>query len=464
MVAHDREQSVEEDGPAQSAVELSFHTRLSPSARAVLRAIRVLEEGGSIELFQEDPDFNKLQRITTSYKGSLHRALERRLDSVVKLGGVSVITQRDLMSVIYSTWGKNVSRLSPNELTVLTGVIGNPGAGLSDLATHVGLTYSQTRRALHRLRNADVMKTIGLLDVERLGLERVLVRLESPESVLYGPYVENTLFVDGKNPLVFLTLTIPRGHLKELMNVVRSLRGGARSASAWRLSKGRPRFNHLYYNKQEGKWHVDLFHWRLLLRTGGSGLIIGSNPGRSNLPEKRFTLVELEVMDELLDNYDATAQEIVKETGLSESTAFRKRSQLTQEVIQPRAQMDIPVLRDRVIAVLDEQAAGDFMPAWSALPLTYVSLIENLENRREKKVLLLSALPAGQGSQLISVLNEEKSLADDATAYRVMAGVKGRIRADRIVWEYDPALYDTCSYEAAREGGESGRGIPLDLA
>jgi DNA-binding MarR family transcriptional regulator len=464
MVTHDKEQSTDEDATVELHAGQRFHDRLSSSAHAVLRAIRVLEEGESIDLFQKDPDFDKLRRITTSYKGSLYRSLERRLSEVIEMGGVSVITQRDLMSVIYSIWGTNVSRLSKKELTVLSGAIGNPGAGLGELATHVGLTYSQTRRALHRLRSADVLRTIGLLDVQRLGLERILVRFESPGSVLYGPYVENLLFVDGKNPMVFLTLTIPRDHLKELLNIVKGLRGEARSVTAWRMSKGRPRFSYLYYNERDGRWQVDLFHWRLLLRAGGSGLIIGSNPRQSSLAQRRFTLAELEVLNELLCNYDATAQEIVKETGLSESTAFRKRAKLIQEVIQPRAQVNIPVLRDRLLAVLDETAAGDFMPAWGALPLTYVSLIENLENRREKKILLLSALPAGQAPQLISVLNEEKSLADDVTAYSVLAGIRGRIRADRITWEYNPALYDTCSYETAREGCEGGSGIPIDLA
>ncbi|UCE11331.1 MAG: hypothetical protein JSW61_05200 [Candidatus Thorarchaeota archaeon] len=462
MVTDDNEQSADE--PAELHLGQRFHERLSSSAHAVLRAIRVLEDGESIDLFQRDPDFDRLRRITSSYKGSLYRALERRLDGVIKMGGVSVITQRDLMSVVHSVWATNVSRLSKKENAVLSGAIGNPGAGLGELATHVGLTYSQTRRALHRLRSADVLRTIGLLDVERLGLERILVRFESPGSVLYGPYVENVLFVDGKHAIVFLTLTVPRDHLKELLNTIRGLRGEARSVTAWRLSKGRPRFNDLYYNERSGRWHVDLFHWRLLLRAGGSGLIIGSNPSQSSLGQRRFTIAELEVLDELLCNYDATAQEIVKETGLSESTAFRKKSKLIQEVIQPRAQVNIPVLRDRLLAVLDETAAGDFMPAWGALPLTYVSLIENLENRREKKILLLSALPAGQAIQLINVLNEEKSLADDVTAYPVVAGSRSRIKADRITWDYNPALYDTCSYESAREGCESGSGIPIDLA
>jgi len=109
------------------------------------------------------------------------------------------------------------------------------------------------------------------------------------------------------------------------------------------------------------------------------------------------------------------------------------------------------------------------VPAWSQLPLTYVSRLENLESIDEQKVLLLSALPSGSASDLIDVLYSEKSRADDFAAHLVTGGITNPIRVASMFdrrekrWKWDPSFFDLLSYGIARK--ESGRNsIPLDLA
>ena len=121
---------------------------------------------------------------------------------MLNLGGVDVITQRDLYTLIEDIWGENVSRFSPTEISVLQGSVEFPRKGLSALAKSVGLSYSQARRAIQRLRLAGVINREGILNFEKLGLQQVLIVLEAPKLVVSSPYITRTLFVDGSNPMV----------------------------------------------------------------------------------------------------------------------------------------------------------------------------------------------------------------------------------------------------------------------
>jgi DNA-binding Lrp family transcriptional regulator len=463
--AHGPDETVmtEEKNPA-------FESKLSPSAIAILRFVRTFEEGGQLQVFQMDAEFELLRRMVTSYRGSLYSLLTRRLVEVVNLGGVSIISQRDIMSLIVNLWEENISRLSRTELPFLEAAIKNPGAPLNSLATKAELSYAQTRRAQKRLSESGVLKTVGMLNTHKLGLERVLIIFESPSLVLSGPYVQKTLMVDGYSPLVLVVATIPHQKRSELLDTIRSFRGSTGGASVWLLSDGRPFFSGRYFNTQDG-WNLDLLHFRLMLRKGGDPLLLADVATPSPLKSNRFTYADVKIIDALVDDYDSTGNDIVASTGLSSSTAFRKRSQLIKNrVVLPRARVNIPRLSDRVVCLLSPECSGDIITAWNHLPITYQSRIQNIEDLSEKKVLLVSALPAGSGRYLIDVLNDETSKIHDYSAHVVAAGTGQSTKVASMydrrsdTWKWDVSKYfDALTYSVVRREA-SPIDIPLDLA
>jgi DNA-binding Lrp family transcriptional regulator len=447
-----------------------FENKLSPSATAILRFVRTFEEGGQLQVFQTDAEFEMLNTMLTSYRGSLCSLLTRRLEEVVDLGGVSIISQRDVMSLIVNLWEENISRLSRTELPFLEVAIKNPGASLNSLATKAGLSYAQTRRAQKRLSESGVLKTVGMLNIQKLGLERVLVIFESPSLVLSGPYIQKTLMIDGYSPLVFVVATIPYQKREELLDTIRSFRGSTSGVSVWSLSDGRPFFSGRYYNTHDG-WSLDLLHFRLMLRKGGDPVLLADVATPAPRALSRFTYADVKIIDTLVDGYNHTGNDIVTLTGLSSSTAFRKRAQLIKNrVVLPRARVNIPRLSDRVVCLLSPECSGDIITAWNHLPITYQSRIQNIEDPSEKKVLLVSALPTGSGRSLINVLNDETSKIHDYSAHVVAAGtgqstkVKSMYdrRSDR--WKWDVSKYfDALTYSVVRREA-SPTNIPLDLA
>ncbi|MFW9838686.1 MAG: hypothetical protein ACFFE7_14305 [Candidatus Thorarchaeota archaeon] len=447
-----------------------FETKLSPSAMAIIRFVKTYEEGGQLQVFQTDAEFEMLRTMVESYRGSLYALLTRRLEEVVNLGGVSIISQRDIMSLIVNLWEENISRLSRTELPFLEAAIKNPGATLNVLSTKAGLSYAQTRRAQKRLNDSGVLKTIGMLNTHKLGLERVLIIFESPSLVLSGPYVQRVLMVDGYSPLVFVVATIPYEKRDELVETVRSFRGSTGGASIWSLSDGRPFFSGRYFNPQYG-WNLDLLHFRLMLRKGGDPLLLADVATPSPQKSNRFTYADVKIIDALVDGYDRTGNDIVISTKLSPSTAFRKRSQLIKNrVVLPRARVNIPRLSDRVVCLLSPECSGDIIPAWNHLPITYQSRIQNIEDPGEKKVLLVSALPAGSGRDLIEVLDDETSKIHDYSAHVVAAGTGQSTKVANMYdrrndsWKWDVSKYfDALTYSVVRREA-SPTEIPLDLA
>ena len=463
--AHGPDETVmtEEKNPA-------FESKLSPSAIAILRFVKTYEEGGQLQVFQMDAEFELLRTMVTSYRGNLYSLLTRRLVEVVNLGGVSIISQRDIMSLIVNLWEENISRLSRTELPFLEAAIKNPGVTLNSLATKAELSYAQTRRAQKRLSESGVLKTVGMLNTHKLGLERVLIIFESPSLVLSGPYVQKTLMVDGYSPLVLVVATIPHQKRSELLDTIRSFRGSTGGASVWSLSDGRPFFSGRYFNTQDG-WNLDLLHFRLMLRKGGDPLLLADVATPSPQKSNRFTYADVKIIDALVDGYDSTGNDIVASTGLSSSTAFRKRSQLIKNrVVLPRARVNIPRLSDRVVCLLSPECSGDIITAWNHLPITYQSRIQNIEDLSEKKVLLVSALPAGSGRSLIDVLNDETSKIHDYSAHVVAAGTGQSTKVASMYdrrsdsWKWDVSKYfDALTYSVVRREA-SPIDIPLDLA
>lgn len=448
----------------------SFWEKLSPSAMAVLRFVKIFEEGGQLEVFTEDADFKMLRKMVLSYRGSLYPILTRRLEEVVTLGDVMIVSQRDVMSLIINLWEENISRLSRTELPFLEVAIQNPGKSLSFLATRAALSYAQTRRAQKRLNDSGVLKTGGMLNTRKLGLERVLVIFESPTLVLSGPYVQKILMIDGYSPIVLVIATIPYKKRSEFLDTIRSFRNSTSSVSAWGLSDGKPKLNGLYFNQNRG-WTLDLLHFRLMLRKGGNPLILSDVASPVPHEPHGFTYADVKIIDAIVDSFGSTAAELVNTTKLSSSTAFRRRAQLLKRgIVLPRARVNLPMLSDRVICLLSPDCSGDIIPAWDHLPLTYQSRIQNLENPSDKKVLLVSALPAGSGRDLIDVLDDETSKVHDYSAHLVAAGVGGSSKVTSLYdrrsdqWKWDVSkFFDAITYSVVRQDA-SPKNIPLDLA
>ena len=446
-----------------------FQSKLSPSASAILKFVKTFEIGGQLEVFTEDADFKQLQKIVISYRGSLSALLDKKLQDVVNLGGVEIITQRDVMSLIVDLWKLNISNLTRAELPFLERVLKNPRLSLRDLAKLSGLSYAQSRRAQKRLNDSGVLRVGGMLNPNRLGLDRLLIILENPSMVLSGPYTQKMLFVDGSPSVVFTVVNVPHTKILDIVEVVRSLRDFTSNASIWRLSTGIPRFNGTYFNRREG-WNLDRLHFRLMLRKGGDTLTMSEIPPPSIEDPVRFTSSEVLVMDALIHSLDGTAGDIVKTTKLSESSAFRKRAYLLKNnIILPRAHVSIPQLGDRVISLLSPEIAGDIAPAWSKLPLTYQSQIRNLESG-EKRVLLSTALPTGSGRDLINIIKDEISRVHRYSIHRVAAGsgvttkVSSMFDRRAKTWKWDTSRYfDVVSYGVMRKEASDSQ-IPIDLA
>lgn len=447
--------------------ELNFDQILSPGARAVLHYIHEYEQGGTVELFDKDPEREQLVRLIETFKGSLHSAIKKRLDEVYELKGISVITQRDLMREIKAIWSEKISRLNSTEIQFLTYRFEKPGLSLHALSQNYELSYAQTRRSVARLRSCGILKTEGILNHHALGLERILVMLENPEFVLASDYVRKTLFSDS-SALVFMTATIPSKRIEDLRQTVIGLRNVSKSATAWRLSAGRTKFNGRYINPSSGLMKPEFrLHWRLMLRKNNDELVVGDVISGVQ-QENEFTRAELRVVDQLLSDYNASAKDIVKRTRLSESTAFRKRKKILESgLVVPRPTIEIPLFYEHLLGLFSPKSVGDYMEAWNCLPLTYMSLLSNIENS-ERLVLLHSVLPRGISREIRSIMTEESSKIDEYRIFYIDAGIKNQLKmssmwAGQGEWKWDSTVMDVRSFSIARREG-SPDSIPLDLA
>ncbi|MFX1262623.1 MAG: hypothetical protein ACFFAZ_11080 [Promethearchaeota archaeon] len=439
----------------------------SHDAMALLRIVCELEEKKEPDLFQHGPEIDRLIQIAESHRGSLCMALKARLNEMEELGGVESITQKDVWTLIEEIWHRNVSILSSTEQSVITESLFEPGIGIRELAVRAELSYSQARRAVQRLRRAEVLRIEGALNASKLGLERVLVILEAPELVLSSPYITKALFVDGSEPLVLLVATLPSERIADLLDMIRSLRSTSSRASVWRLSAGQSRFNGKYCKPRVG-WEFDKFHWSTQIRKSDSEIIVSdSSPTEERI---RFTPADLKTIDELVVNFDATANEIVNATGLSDSTAFRKRASLLEErVVVPRTRVRVPHLKDRVLVLSNPECAGNVLTAWRLLPVTYLTRLVNLETT-EKRVLQMAALPPGTSEGLIEALGNWMSRVDDYSAHIISAGTEEVFKADAMfnrrerTWKWNQGdFFDVRSFRRTRREAERGT-IPVDLA
>ncbi|TFG32613.1 hypothetical protein EU527_09745 [Candidatus Thorarchaeota archaeon] len=470
MTQSDLDDSVQEDTAMSHDGTPNFEKKLSPSAQAILKFVKTYEEGGKINVFTEDAEFALLRQIVTSYRGSLYSLLIKRLKQVIHLGGVEIVTQRDIMSLIVRLHEDNISFLTKNELPFLECTIESPSDSIKSISDRSNLSYAQARRAQKRLNDTGILKIGGMLNTTNLGLDRILVILESPTLVLSGPYCQKILFIDGSPPIVLIVAYIPHSKKEDFLDTIRSIRDATTNVTAWNLSAGYPRFSSMYFDKRDG-WNLDLLHFRLMLRKGGDSLTLANVNQPSTIDQHHFTYADTLVMDALVKRLDGTAADIAENTKISQTTAFRKRNQLLRtDIIQPRAQVNIPHLGDRVISLLSPECAGNVITAWGNLPVSYQSRIQNLENASEKKVLLSTALPTGSGQDLIDVLKDEISKVHDYSVHKVAAGFGGNTKVSSMFdrrnnqWKWDVSRhFDAVSYSVVRKEATS-RNIPLDLA
>ncbi len=448
-----------------------FLSALSPSARAVLRALQKLENGEEVSRFQQgrDTDMERLISIVSNYRGSICRLVRNRLKQVIEQGGISIITQPDLMGLIEEVYAGNISRITSNELKVLEGSLKHSDHSIADLAKKIGLSYSKIRRARDHLLSTGTLRVEGRLNVAELGLDRILIILQDPDFIPICPYFEKTLFIDGAPRFVFLTGLTPSYRRELIHDTIRSLRNVTGSVSIWHLSTGRPLVGTAYHSKKSKRFSFDKFHYRLSL-ADTTEITIGEFAAGLPNPPAQLTKAEVKILDHLTKNYDDTAQEIAKATKLSESTVFRRKAHLINKgYVLPRPIVSIPDLSDRVIAILDPDCAGRVMNSWRMLPVTYMSKIENLENMREKKILLATALPRASASELVDVLESEKSKADDYSLYTVASASENRLSVRSLydskqnLWKFESSFIDLIHYGVSRNDS-SATDMPLDLA
>jgi DNA-binding Lrp family transcriptional regulator len=453
-----------------SDISQDSETGLSPSAKALLQVLERIELGEETEVFQESPDTKRLSMMVSTFRGSISSALQRRLTGLAGIGRLSTITQNDLISLATELWTDNLSHLSGTEVAVLKAYSETPGLSLNDLAIKMGLSYPQVRRAYKRLRDSGVLQIRGLLNIDKYGMERMLLALKSPSLAISGPYVEKSFFVDGPSPSVYLVAAHPTERKEELLQLVRTLRTAPEGVSLWHLSSGKVGFSDTYLDSRRGLWRLDLLRFRLACRGGGDNIVLGESSSPST-GAPNPTPAELPIIDQLRIDYECTAAEVVNSTGVSESTAFRKCRELKDSgVVQPRTIIAIPNLTEHVLAIVSPNAAGDVVRAWQELPVTYITKIWNIEDPSENRILLIAALPKGTSRDIVNVLHSELSRADDYLAQIVSAGTESFVSTAAMFdrksrsWRWSQGdFFDVRSYGIVRNEAETGI-VPIDLA
>ncbi len=460
----------EADESMTDVQEVNIDAKLSHSAKALLKTIKKLEDDLNLDLFQPDPDLERLRMQVSTFKGGFYASITRRLEKIISRGGVDIVTSSDLMEIVQGLWERSISRLSKTELQVLEGVLVHSDMNLRGLSEHIGLSYGRTRRALEQLRLTRILRHEGRPDVTQLGLDRIIIMMENCQAIPDSPYFTRYLYSDGAVDRVFIKGLIPSRKRKEFIQTIRTLRTVSDKTSIWALSSGGIRFSDTYFDQDEKEFQFDPIHFRLLLRAGGGELTIGSfSIGEIRFP-KRFNSSEMLILESLLRDFEKTAQEIVEDTGVSESTAFRRRkSLLKQGVIHSRPKIEVPSLSDRVLGVFSAETASRIINAWGYLPLTYISQITDLEDPRKRKIIFATALPTGSAPDLIDILSSEMSRIDDYQVYEINAGLRQELPAATLydtktkMWKFDIAFFDVRNYSICRKEA-SRKNIPLDLA
>jgi DNA-binding Lrp family transcriptional regulator len=434
-----------------------------------MNILRQLQHNQNLNVFNPGPQVEELKKIVQTYRGNILSATERRLESIVKKDGIRIIPSNDLMDIIRKIWGLNISKFTRTELQALEGVMKKPELSTAELAETVDLTYNRCRRALDSLKKSTVLRREGRIDAASLGMDRVLIIMTNPSGVITSPFFTRYLYVDGSTRKVFITALVPSKRREDFLRTIASLRSVSDNTTVWALSSGEPRLGTTYYDPSKKKFEFDALHFRLVIRSGGDELTLGEFPvGQVRFP-LRFKESETKIIEQLTLNFDLTAQELSQLTNLSASTTFRKRARIVNErIVIPRAKITIPTLSDRVIGVFSGEAASNILHAWAMLPLTYSSMITNLENRQEKKIVFATALPSGSARELLDALASERSQVDDFVVHEIAGGTVSHLPIGSLYdhskkdWLFNSTFFDVRTYGIVRREA-SRKDIPIDL-
>jgi hypothetical protein len=127
----------------------------------------------------------------------------------------------------------------------------------------------------------------------------------------------------------------------------------------------------------------------------------------------------------------------------------------------------MPLFNEHLLGLFSPKSVGDYMEAWNCLPLTYMSLLSNIENS-ERLVLLHSVLPRGISREIKSIMTEESSKIDEYRIFYIDAGIKNQLKmssmwAGQGEWKWDSSVMDVGGFSVARREANS-ETMPLDLA
>ncbi len=261
----------------------------------------------------------------------------------------------------------------------------------------------------------------------------------------------------------------PQKSREDIFHLIRSLRGTSDNVTLWSLSKGRVHFSPLYFDRKSCSWDPDLSHFRLMLRTGGEPPVLADVDSTFKVP-RQFKRSELAIIDSLRVDFEQPVKQIARHTGLSESAVFKIRQTLkTDAVIIPQVRVNIPALDGRLLAILSPNSAGDLLPAWRRLPLTYISRIDNVEDSSQSRIIVIAALPRGSCRGITNIIHSEMSKIDEYMVHEISAGNESRIPLTTIVERKNDSdtmsheFFDVRSYDLVRREATDSR-YPLDLA
>ncbi len=462
------DESTDKRNSARHAMD--YVSKLSYSASTILKIIQQLEEDPDSNSFYPSQELGELRKAVSTYRGGFYNAVVKKLVRIISKGGVEIITSNDLMAIIRHLWKHNISRLSKTELMVLEGALRFPELRLNELAKRIGISYSKTRRGFEQLRNSDVVERIGVPDLVQMGLDRILIIMDSCQAVPTSPYLTQILFSDKIANKVFIKGLIPSRNRNAFLSTAKSLRSLSESTSVWALSNGEPHLSSTYYDTDTKLFEFDPLHFKLLLRAGSVDLTVGSFSMDHIQFPKRFDLLDIKVIESLLTDYDSTVRDLVKRIDMSEGTVFRRRSKIIRDgIVKPRIRISIPALSDIVLGIFSIDSASKAINAWRRLPLSYVSQLMNLENPSDKRILFTAALPRGGSDDLVNVLSQEMSKVDEYEICKIDAGISEAFPVSALYdvldrrWSFSSSFFDIRSYSSCRIEGDSAR-ITLDLA
>lgn len=309
------------------------------------------------------------------------------------------------------------------DISFLEAAFENHGASMKELSESTGFSYTKIREAQSRVKSSGMLQIGAMLNARALGMERYLILLENPSLVLSTSYrtPEQHLFVDGQPRLVFSTIMAPIKIKNDLVDMIEKSRSHF-IATAYTISPVQASFSGMYYGIG-GDWLLDLLHLSMCFDkfVNSASPIVTKN---STLPRmnKQITYEDAIIMDALLNHIDASSATYFP--NLPKTRIIRKKNEwLRNHIIVPRGRVSIPQLSERIV-VLCNRDANDCI--WQNLPLTYTYSLQNVADKSDKKMLLLSALPTGTSRGLLDIIGTETSKALEISAWKIAAGRQRR--------------------------------------